>query len=129
MLKNGINIFKICLLINFLYADYFISFSFTSLNNKLISYELNCAKAMTNKNDKRVFLFKFFTPYRTFKEICVYQSQILVDKLIKYNSFVYSDDEVIKNSYHFRTKLTFIPKRFDIIINRGIAYFYLKGDN
>jgi len=129
MLKNGINIFTICLLINFLYADYFISFSFTSLNNKLIFYELNCAKAMTNKNVKKIFLFKFFTPYHNIKEICKYQSQILADKLIQFKSFVYSDNEMLKNSYHFRVKLTFRPKRFDIIIKNGIAYFYLKGDN
>ena len=124
MLKSGINIFKLCLIINFLYADYFISFSFTSLNNQIISYELNCAKAMSSKS-KKIFLFKFFTPYHNVKEICKYQSQILVDKLIKFNSFIYSD-EIIKNDYHFRIKLTFIPKRFDIIIKNQKAYFYLK---
>jgi len=125
MLKSGINIFKLCLFINFLYADYFLSFSFTSLNNKIVSYELNCARAMTNKNVKKIFLFKFSTPYHNVKEICKYQSQILVDKLMKLNSFVYSN-EVIKNDYHFRIKLTFIPKRFDIIIKNQVAYFYLK---
>ena len=129
MLKNGINIFKICLLINFLYADYFISFSFTSLNNTLISYELNCAKAMVDEDGKKIFLFKIVTPYHNVKQVCKYQSQILADKLIQFKSFVYSDNEILKNSYYFRVKLTFTPKRFDIIINHGIAYFYLKGDN
>ena len=126
MLKSGINIFKICLLINFLYADYFISFSFTSLNNKIISYELNCAKAMTNENIERKLLFKIPTMYLKVKKLCKYQSQILIDNLMKFESIIYSNDEIVQNRYNFKTKLTFPPKRFDIIIKNETVYFYLK---
>jgi len=129
MFKSGINIFKICLLINLLYADYFISFSFTSLNNIIIYYELNCARTLTNKNIERKLLFKIPTMYLQVKKLCKYQSQILIDNLIKFESIIYSNDEIFQNRYNFRTKLTFPPKRFDIIIKNGIAYFYLKGDN
>ena len=118
------------LLTTILYSkDYFISFSFTSLNNKIIYYKLDCAKAMTNKNVKRKLLFKLPTIYIEVKKICKYQSQILIDKLMKFESIIYSNDEILKNRYNFRTKLTFTPKRFDIIIKNGIADFYLKGDN
>jgi len=126
MFKNGINIFKICLLINFLYADYFISFSFTSLNNKIISYELNCAKAMTSEIKKEKFLFKIPTIYNKVQKICKYQSQILIDNLMKFELIVYSNDEIVQNRYNFKTKLTFPPKRFDIIIKNETVYFYLK---
>jgi len=126
MLKSGINIFKICLLINFLYADYFISFSFTSLNNKIISYELNCAKAMTSEIKKEKFLFKIPTIYNKVQKICKYQSQILIDNLMKFELIVYSNDEIVQNRYNFKTKLTFPPKRFDIIIKNETVYFYLK---
>jgi len=126
MFKNGINIFKICLLINFLYADYFLSFSFTSVNNKIISFELNCAKAMTSENKNKKFLFKIPTLYNKVQKICKYQSQTLIDKLTNVEVYIYSNDEVLKSKYNFRTKLTFPPKRFDIIIKNEAAYFYLK---
>jgi len=52
--------------------------------------------------------------------MCKKEKNKIILKMLKYKSYIYS-----KNNY---LKLTFPPKRFDIIIKNGVAYFYLKGN-
>jgi len=126
MLKSGINIFKIILLTNILFADYFISFSFVSKNNFLIYEEFNCVKALSVSNKKLKFLFSISAENENISQLCKKKQNLIIKNLLKFRSVIYSNDIKEKNYYLFRTKLTFPPKRFDIIIKKNTAYFYLK---
>ena len=57
------------------------------------------------------------------KKVCDKNHEKIVDKLFKQQIIVtneYNKDDI--------TKIIYLPKRFDIIIKNGFAYFYLKGD-
>ncbi len=126
MLKTGI---IILILNNLLFGDYFISFDFTSINSKIISFHFNCTRAMVNNYSKKKFLFKFKTPYKDIEKICKLQKNKIIDNLLKekfhINSFVLKRNNYIVS----REKGVYLPKRFDIIIKNNYVYFYLKGEN
>jgi len=126
MRKIGI----IILLLNkFLLGDYFISFDFTSLNGKIISFHFNCSKAMININSKKKFLFRLKTPYKSVSRICKFQKNQIIDNLFKNNFYIYSYELKRNKNFISYQKGVFLPKRFDIIIKNNYVYFYLKGEN
>ena len=119
----------ILILNNLLFGDYFISFDFTSVNSKIISFHFNCARAMVKNYSQKIFLFKFKTKYKTIKNICKYEQSNIIKHLLKENFCIVSS-VFKKGSYIIsREKGVFLPKRFDIIIKNNYVYFYLKGDN
>ncbi len=119
----------ILILNNFLFGDYFISFDFTSLNSKIITFHFNCSKAMVESYTKKRFLFKFKTPYKNIKKICKFQKNKIIDNLLKekfrINAYILKRNNYIVS----REKGVYLPKRFDIIIKNNYAYFYIKGEN
>ncbi len=122
MLKTGI---IILLLNNLLFGDYFISFDFVSKNSKIVSFHFNCSRALTIKDSKKTFLFSL--PLRkNIKTTCDFYENKIIDFLLKRKVVIYSNEKFVRNSLNTQTKLTFLPKRFDIIIKNGFVKFYLK---
>jgi len=119
----------ILLLNNFLFGDYFISFDFTSRNAKIISFNFNCSKAMTNDFCKKKFLFKFKTPYKSIKKVCKFQKDEIINNLLQNSFHIYSANLKLNNMLFSRQKGVFLPKRFDIIIKNNFVYFYLKEED
>jgi len=122
MLKTGI---IILLLNNLLFGDYFISFDFMSKNSKIIFFHFNCSKALTIKNSKKIFLFSLPLK-KNIKTTCNFYEKKIIDFLLKRKVVIYSNEKLEKNNLNTQTKLTFLPKRFDIIIKNGFVKFYLK---
>ncbi len=123
ILKNGISLLTI---INFLFGDYYISFDFVSKNGILITQNFNCSKAMKNTYGNKKFIFSFSTSYKTVRQICKFQKKQIINNLFRNRIYVYSNNKTVNSLAKTRTKITFLPKRFDIIIKNGTAYFYLK---
>lgn len=122
MLKIGI---IILFLNNLLFGDYFISFDFVSKNSKIISFHFNCSKALTIKNSKRIFIFSLPLK-KNIKTTCDFYEKKIIDFLLKRKIVIYSNEKLVNNNLNTQTKLTFLPKRFDIIIKNGFVKFYLK---
>jgi len=122
MLKIGI---IILLLNNLLFGDYFISFDLVSKNSKIISFNFYCSKALSVKNSKKRYLFSLPLK-KNIKTTCQFYKYKIIDFLSKKGVVVYSNENLTKNNLNTKTKLTFIPKRFDIIIKNGFVKFYLK---
>jgi hypothetical protein len=102
----------------FLFADYYISIQLSSNNAILQQYTLNCSKALTVSDADEKFIFKIKIDEKDINSLCKKEKDKIILNLLKYKSYIYS------NNYY--SKITFIPKRFDIIIKNGFAYFYLK---
>lgn len=127
MLKNGISI---CFAIISLFArDFFLSFDLTSKNYKLTSFHFYCSKAMTKSYRKGQLIFSIDTDYLKAEEVCKKDSSKIVDNLLKYKGVIYSNDKLKNFSLKNREKLSFPPRRFDIIIKNYRAYFFLKEKN
>ena len=108
--------------------DYFISFSFINVNGKIIYTEFNCSPALSYKNSSEKFLF-FFPLNKNITNTCKKYENQIIDNLLKQKIYVYSNEKLTKGNLKSRIKLTFLPKRFDIIIKDNYVYFYLKGEN
>jgi len=122
-------ILKILITINFLFAnDYFISFQYKIKNYRVEFFNFNCAKALSVKNSKKVFLFSFPCDNENIQNCCLLNENKIVDFLLKKSVVISSEDELRSNSLQTSSKLTYLPQRFDIIIKDGIAYFYQKGE-
>ena len=84
---------------------------------------------MTDNDNNKKFLFKIPTVYDKIDKICENQKDEIALKLLKSGIYTSSYDDIYNNqAIKTYSKLTYIPKRFDIIIKNGFAYFYLKGD-
>ena len=125
--------FKRCwfiIIFSFLFAkDYYISFSFSALDYQLNINQFICVKAMTQNYENKKMLFKIPTKFNNIDTFCKNQKDEIVLKLLKSGIYTSSYDDIFNNqAIKTYSKITFIPKRFDIIIKNGFAYFYLKGD-
>jgi len=105
--------------------DYFLSFSFININGKIIYANFNCSKALSYKHSPKKYLFSL-PLYKDIKTTCKIYKEKIIDILLKQKVFVYSNEKLSKNNSKSRIKLTFLPKRFDIIIKNGVVKFYLK---
>ena len=128
------NIYKTITLILTLFiqinaSDFFLSFSILSYNNSLINARLDCSKALTNINRKKIFLFKLENVNNSdVVELCKKRKEEILDNLLKSDVIFYSNEKVHNKIYFGRKKLTYLPHRFDIIIKNSVAYFYIKGE-
>ena len=84
---------------------------------------------MTPSDKKRKFIFAIDTDYLTPKDVCKNESSKIIENLMKYKSIVYSNEKLNNFTLKTRTKLSFPPRRFDIIIKNYKAYFYLRGED
>jgi hypothetical protein len=106
--------------------DYFISFSLTSNNLREINYYLNISKALTKLNTNKKYLFKIYCSNKNIIQCCKKNSEKIFNKLLKRDIIITSTVNLSNSSFYEKTKIVFLPKRFDIIIKNGFAYFYLK---
>ena len=105
--------------------DYFISFSFVNINSKIIISNFDCSKALTFDSSKKKYLFKLPLK-KDIKTTCKEFKEEIITHLLKNEVIIYSNEEVKQKYIKSRVKLTFLPKRFDIIIKNGFVEFYLK---
>ena len=105
--------------------DYFISFAFIQKNGKIIYDKFNCSKPLTTKYSKSTFLFSL-PLVKDIKTTCIYYKDKIIDFLLKDDIYLKKKKKMYKNYLKSRIKLTFLPKRFDIIIKNGEVKFYLK---
>ncbi len=121
--KSGISIFLIVAILTNLFAtDYFISFNFVVKDYQLKVEHFNCSKAMMQQDLKKKYLFSIFSSSKKITKVCNQYKNYIIEQLINSNIIAYSNDSLHKT----RTKLSYPPKRFDIIINNGKIDFYLK---
>ena len=80
---------------------------------------------MSISNLPYFYLFKIPTDKKDIIKICYENKEKIIDYLLKKEVFV-TANERSDNSFSSRIVATFLPKRFDIIIKNGYAYFYLK---
>jgi hypothetical protein len=128
---NGINFLKTFLILIFinLYAkEVFISFQYKVDNYKLAFFNFNCSEAMTQKKGDKKLLFTFFCGADNELKCCYLHKDLIVSKLLEDKIIITSSDSLRNNSLNNSSKLTYLPGRFDIIINNGVVYFYKKGD-
>jgi len=124
MLKIGI---LISIIVNFLFADYYISFDFTSVNGALVSYHFNCSKTIIDYNTKKQkFLFSIPVKSNNVYFICKKNQMKIINKLLRYHLNIYSYDKTFDSNIYSEIKGVFLPRLFDIIIKNNKAYFYLK---
>ena len=84
---------------------------------------------MTKNYRKGQLIFSIDTDYLKAEEVCKKDSSKIVDNLLKYKGVIYSNDKLKNFSLKNREKLSFPPRRFDIIIKNYRAYFFLKEKN
>jgi len=66
---------------------------------------------------------------KNIQEFCKKNEEIILQKLLKLNVYSYNQDLLHNTSINSYSKLTFMPKRFDIIIKNNEVYFYLKEED
>ncbi len=129
---NGINLLKIILsliiIINLKAKDFYISFQYKVSNYKISFSRFNCSKAMTSSIEHKKFLFSLPCKSSSIRKCCYKNKSVIINELLKNGLIVTSNDEIINSNLKTRSKLTFLPHRFDIIMKNQIAYFYLKGN-
>jgi hypothetical protein len=108
--------------------DYFISFSLTNNNLKEINYQLNISKSLTKLNTNKKYLFKIYCSNKNIIQCCKKNSEKIFNELLKRNIIVTSIVNLSHFSFYEKSKIVYLPKRFDIIIKNGYAYFYLKEE-
>jgi len=107
--------------------DYYISFDFVNVNNKLIVSNFVCSKALSEKTSFKKFLFSLPLD-KNIKTTCEKNRDFIVSKLLKLGVRV-SNYTVLHGRIDSKTKIVFLPKRFDIIIKNDRVYFYLKEED
>ena len=123
-------------LVSFLEAkQFYISFQFVS-NNYFLTYKnFYCSKIVNiSQNNSQKLLFYFSlqgnsqNSYSFIKKFCKKNSNLIIDRLLKERLILKSFDKYNSNFLVTKTKLTYLPHKFDIIIKNSKIYFYLIGD-
>ena len=111
----------------FLFAtQYFISFQYTIKNNKILNERFDYSRCMDNKKLPTKKEFKYFYNHTSLKDIFKYEQSNLIDLFSK-EGIILTDNQRIINYYlNDKVKITFLPKRFDIIFKDGYLIFKLK---
>jgi len=107
--------------------EYFISYQLISKNGILIYYKLNFSKCLSKTHFKKNFLFKIKVKknYDLDKLLSLYKDEIF-EKLLTYQNVIYAYSNLVNFQLNSFQKLTFTPKRFDIILKNRYLYFYLR---
>ena len=109
-------------------TDYYLSFQITSVNNQIVANKIEYSKAMTHSSAKRKFLFSFPTDCKSIEKMLENNKDKIFNLLLKEDILVTSTS-LINNRFYEKSKISYLPKRFDIIIKNQVAYFYSKEDN
>lgn len=113
----------------FLFAtDYYLSFQFITHDYKLFSYKIEYSKALTNPKLKTIKTIIYYPEHKTLKNIFKYEADNIVDLLSKNGVIIYNNDKTHNFILQNRTKLSFPPKRFNIILKDGIMIMQEKQE-
>ena len=89
-------------------------------NYQLFSYKIEYSKAMTTSNSKTIHTITYYPKHKTIKEIFKYEADNIVDLLSKEGVIVFNNDKSSNYILQNRTKVSFPPKRFSIILKDGV---------
>ena len=111
----------------FLFAtQYWISFQYTMYNNQIINEKFEVAKCMLQKNLPTIKQFKYFNQHSKLKDIFKYEKENLIDLFSKEGIILHQTQKIVNYYSSDKVKITFLPKRFDIIFKDGYIIFKLK---
>ena len=112
----------------FLFAtEYWISFQYTIKNNQVINEQLNISRCMSEENLPTKKEFKYFNQHNSLKDIFKYEKEELIDLFSKNGIILHSSQKIVNYYSDDKIKVTYLPKRFDIIFKDGYIIFRLKG--
>ena len=110
----------------FLFAtQYWISFQYTIKNNQIINEKLEYSKCMSEKNLPTIKTFKYFNKHTKLKDIFKYEKENLIDIFSKEGVILHQNQKIVNYYSDDKVKITFLPKRFDIIFVDGYIEFRL----
>jgi hypothetical protein len=119
---------KIILLFSTLQSeDYFLSFSYTFKNQKIIHTELNYSKALTKSNNKTIKYYNIYTDENNLKDFFMKHKEEIIDIISTNGVFLYQNSS-FKRDINDKIKITFPPRRFNIELNNGYVLLELKGE-
>ena len=110
----------------FLFAtEYYISFQYTIHNNQVINEQFNISKCMNQRKLKVIKTIKYFNKHTKLKDIFKYEKENLIDIFSKEGIIMHNNQKIVNYYPDDKIKITFLPKRFDIIFVDGYMEFRL----
>ena len=111
----------------FLFAtEYWISFQYTIKNNQVINEQLNISRCMHEINTPTKKEFKYFNHHKSLKDIFKYEKENIIDLFSKNGVILHNNQKIVNYYSDDKIKITYLPKRFDIIFQDGYIIFKLK---
>ena len=111
----------------FLFAtEYWISFQYTIQNNQIINEKFEYSRCMHSTTSKTIKEFKYFNKHTKLKDIFKYEKEDLIDLFSKEGVIMHNNQKIINYYSDDKVKITFLPRRFDIIFKDGYIIFKLK---
>ena len=81
---------------------------------------------MKKTNSKTVKSLKYSTNYTSLDEIFKYEKDKLIDFFSKEGVVLHQHQKIVNYHSDDKVKITFLPRRFDIIFKSGYVVFDLK---
>jgi len=111
----------------FLFAtEYWISFQYTMKNNQIINEKFEYSRCMHPITSKTIKEFKYFNEHSNLKDIFKYEKENLIDLFSKEGVILHQNQKIVNYYSSDKVKITFLPRRFDIIFKDGYMIFKLK---
>jgi len=107
-------------------TEYWISFQYTMKNNQIINEKFEYSKCMNPINSKTIKEFKYFNEHSNLKDIFKYEKEKLIDLFSKEGVILHQNQKIVNYYSSDKVKITFLPRRFDIIFKDGYIIFKLK---
>jgi hypothetical protein len=83
---------------------------------------------MNSSDLNSFYIFKIPTTKKDIIKTCYENRETIIDYLLNKNMFITAIEKIHNSILSSKVVATFLPKRFDIIIKNGYAYFYLKEE-
>ena len=80
---------------------------------------------MSEKKLPTIKTFKYFNQHTKLKDIFKYEKEDLIDLFSKEGVIIHQNQKIINYYSNDKVKITFLPKRFDIIFIDGYMEFRL----
>ena len=106
-------------------TEYWISFQYTMKNNQIINEKFEYSKCMNPINSKTIKEFKYFNEHSNLKDIFKYEKEKLIDLFSKEGVILHQNQKIVNYYSSDKVKITFLPRRFDIIFKDGYMEFRL----
>ena len=110
----------------FIFAtEYYISFQYTIQNNQIINEKLEYSRCMEDKKLPIIKTIKYFNQHNSIKDIFKYEAENIIDILSKHGVIIHNNQKIVNYYSSDKVKITYLPKRFDIIFVDGYIEFRL----